>query len=46
MVNISAKTFTKNCIHTIKQLRKGKEPILWIRVKDIGIKLDAKTSLI
>ena len=30
MVNISAKTFAKNCIHTIKQLRKGKELVCFI----------------
>ena len=42
MVNISAETFAKNCIHTIKQLRKGKEPVLWIRIKDIGEKLDVQ----
>ena len=34
MVNIDAKTFNENCIFTIKQLKKGKEPVLWIRIKD------------
>ena len=42
MVNINAEIFAKNCIHTIKQLRKSKEQILWIRIKDIGRKLDVK----
>ena len=42
MVNISAKTFAENCIHTISQLKRRKEPILWIRIKDIGRKLDVK----
>ena len=42
MVNISAETFAKKCIHTIKQQRKGKEPVLWIRIKDIGEKLNVK----
>ena len=42
MVEISAQTFAKNCIHTIKKLRKSKEPVLWIRIKDIGKKLDVK----
>ena len=42
MVSISAETFGKNCIHSIKQLRKGKESVLWIRIKDIGEKLDVK----
>ena len=42
MVEISAETFSENCIHTITQLRKGKEPTLWIRIKDIGRKLDFK----
>ena len=27
MVDISPETFAKNCIHTIKQLRKGKESV-------------------
>ena len=42
MVEISAKRFAENCIHTIKQLRKGKERVLWIRIKDIGRELDVK----
>ena len=42
MVEISAETFAENCIHTITQLRKGKDPILWIRVRDIGRELDVK----
>ena len=42
MVDLSAETFAKNCIHTIKQLKKGKEPVLRIRIKDIGEKLDFK----
>ena len=39
MVNISPEIFAKNCIRAIKQLRKGKEPSLWIRIKDIGKKI-------
>ena len=31
------------CIHTIKQLKKGKEPVLWIRIKDTEEKFDAKS---
>ena len=42
MVEYSAETFAENCIHTIKQLIKGKEPILWTRIKDIRRKLDVK----
>ena len=42
MVHISAKTFAENCIFTITQLKKGKEPVLWIRIKDIGETLDVK----
>ena len=42
MVDISAETFAKNCIHTMKQLRKGKESVLWLRIKDIEEKLDVK----
>ena len=36
MVDISAETFAKNYIHAISQLKKGTEPVLWIRTKDIG----------
>ena len=39
---ISAETFAKNCIHTISQLKRGKESILWLRIKDIGRELDVK----
>ena len=42
MVDLSANTFSKNCIFTITQLKKGKEPVLWIRIKGIGEKLDVK----
>ena len=35
MVDISAETFAKNCIHAITQLRKGKKLALWLRIKDI-----------
>ena len=35
MVDINVKAFAKNCIHTIKQLKKGKEPVLWTGIKDI-----------
>ena len=42
MVNISAETFAKYSIHTIKQLRKGKESVLQLRIKDIGRELDVK----
>ena len=38
MVKISAKTFAENCIHLIIKLRKGKESILWLRIKEIGEK--------
>ena len=42
MVDISAKIFAKNCIHTITQVRKSKKLVLWIRIKDIGEKLGVK----
>ena len=42
MVDNSAETFDKNCIHIIKQLRKRKELILWLRINDIGRELDVK----
>ena len=35
MVDISAETFAKNYTHTISQLKRGKESILWLRIKDI-----------
>ena len=42
MVNISAETFAKHYIHTIKHLRKSKELKNWVRIKDIGRKLYVK----
>ena len=42
MVDISAETFARNCIHTISQLKRGKESILWLNIKDIGRELDVK----
>ena len=43
MVEVSAKTLAKNCIHTIIQLKsKKKKTVLSIRVKDIREKLDIK----
>ena len=42
MVDISAETFPKNCIHTLSQLKRGRESILWLKIKDIGRKLDVK----
>ena len=32
----------KNCIHTITQVRKSKQLVLWIRIKDMGEKLDVQ----
>ena len=46
MVDISAEIFAKNCIHTISQLKRGKESILWLRNTDIGREVDDKTFLI
>ena len=42
MVDISAETFAKNCIHTISQLEIGKKSVLWLRIKDIRRELNAK----
>ena len=42
MVDISAKTFAKNCIPTISQLKRSKESILWLSFKDIGRELDVE----
>ena len=41
MVDISAETFAKNFIHTIIQLKRDKESILFL-IKDIGRELDVK----
>ena len=38
---ITADTFAKNCIFTIRQLKKrGEKSVLWIRIKDLAKKLD------
>ena len=42
MVDISAETFAKNYIYIISQLKRGKESILRLRIKDIGRELDVK----
>ena len=42
MVEISAKTFAENCIHTITNLKEGKERVLWITIKYIGRELDVE----
>ena len=42
MVVISPETFAKNGVYAIRQSKKNKEPTLWIRIKDIGKKLDVK----
>ena len=42
MVEISAEIYAENCIHKITQLKKSKQPDLWIKTKDIGRKLDVK----
>ena len=42
MVDISTETFAKNCIHTRSQLKRGKESILWLRIRDIPKELDVK----
>ena len=42
MVEISAETFPKNCIHAIKQLKKEKNQFYRQEFKDIAEKLDVK----
>ena len=42
MVEITKETFSKNCIHTITQVRKRKILAIWIRIKDVGEILDVK----
>ena len=42
MVDINAETFAENCIHTIKQLKKGKKPVLSIKIRGIREKLDVR----
>ena len=42
MVDISPEIFARSCIHTISQLKGGKESILWLGIKYIGRELDVK----
>ena len=42
MVDISAETFAKNYIYIRSQLKRGKESISRLRIKDIGRELDVK----
>ena len=46
MVFITAEVFAENCIYTIKQQKKDKTTVLWIRIKDLAEKLDIKIFLI
>ena len=39
---IAVDAFAENCIHIIKQLKMKKKAILWVRIKNLGEKLDIK----
>ena len=39
---ITAETFSENRIYAIKRQLKEEEPVLWIRIKDLGKKLNVK----
>ena len=42
MFKITAETFAKNCVHTIKVNKKDNKSVLWIKMIDIQKKLDVK----
>ena len=39
---VTAKTFAKNCVHTIKVNKTDNKSVLWIKTIDIPKKLDVK----
>ena len=42
MLKISAETFGKNWVHTIKVNKAGNKSVLWIKMIDVQKKLDVK----
>ena len=44
MFKITAETFAKNCVHTIKVNKTDNKSVLWIKMIDKQKGLDVKTS--
>ena len=44
MFKVTAETFAKNCVHTIKVNKTDNKSVLWIKMIDIQKKLDVKHS--
>ena len=42
MFKVTAETFAKNCVHTIKVNKTDNKSVLWIKMIDIQKKLDVK----
>ena len=42
MFKVTAETFAKNCVHTIKVEKTSSKSVLWIKMIDIQKKLDVK----
>ena len=42
MFKVTAETFAKNCVHTIKVNKTDNKSVLWIKTIDIQNKLDVK----
>ena len=42
MFKVTAEIFAKNCVHTIKVYKTDNQSVLWIKMIDIQMKLDAK----
>ena len=45
MFKVTAETFAKNCVHTIKVNKTDNKSVLWIKMIDIQKKLDVKTFM-
>ena len=46
MTDINPDTYAKNCVHTIKLIKRDNKSVLWIKMRDIQDKWVLKTFLI
>ena len=44
MIDINAKTYAENCVHTIKVIKKDNKSVLWIKMYDIQDILGVKNN--
>ena len=44
MFKVTAETFVKNCVHTIKVNKTNNKSVLWVKMIDIKNTLDVKNT--